>query len=384
MNTVQRSAWMTDELDTFRRTVRNFFETEVVPHRDRWEAQQHVDRSVWRKAGEIGMICASVPEAVGGLGGTFAHEAVIIEEQARAGDTAFGIIMGSPMALPPLLKFGSAEQKRRYIPEIASGEAIVAFALTEPGAGSDAKAIRMTARRDGDSYILNGQKTFISNGSNADLATVVARTGPAGTGTRGISAFFVDLRGLEGYRVGRVLKKIGQKGQDTAELFFDDCRVPAESLLGGVEGQGFGQIMSSLQTERTVLGLYGVAYAEQALRLTVEHVKTRQAFGQTLFELQNTRFKLAECATKVHISRLFIDDCIRKVIDDTLDPATASMAKYWGTELQGEVIDTCLQFFGGYGYMLEYPIARMYADARIQRIYGGANEIQKEVIARSL
>ncbi len=373
-----------DELDAFRRTVRNFLETEVMPYREKWEQQQHVDRSVWRKAGELGLICASVPAEYGGIGGTFAHEAVIVEEQARAGDSAFGVIMGSPMALPPLVNYGSEAQKRRYFPEIAAGEAIVAFALTEPGAGSDAKAIQMTAKRDGDHYLLNGQKTFISNGYNADLATVVARTGPAEMGPAGISAFFVDLRGLEGYSVGRILKKIGQKGQDTAELFFDNCRVPADTLLGGVEGKGFGQIISSLQAERTILGLYGVAYAERALELTLEHVKTREAFGQTLFDLQNTRFKLAECATKVRIGRLFIDDCIQKVIDGTMDGATAAMAKYWCTDLQGEIIDTCLQFFGGYGYITEYPIARMFADARIQRIYGGANEIQKEVIARSL
>ncbi|MHB2266311.1 acyl-CoA dehydrogenase family protein [Aliihoeflea sp. 2WW] len=378
------SPWVNDELEAFRRTVRHFFETVVTPHREQWEAQQHVDRSVWKKAGELGLICASVPEEYGGMGGTFAHEAIIVEEQARAGDTAFGLIMGSPMALPPLLNYGSVSQKRKYMPEIAAGNAIVAFALTEPGAGSDAKAIQTTARRDGHSYVLNGQKTFISNGYNADLATVVARTGPAETGAGGISAFFVDLRELEGYSVGRILKKIGQKGQDTAELFFDDCRIPADALLGGVEGRGFGQIITSLQAERTILGLYGVAYAEQALELTLEYVKSRQAFGKSLFDFQNTRFKLAECATKVRISRLFIDDCIARVLEGTIDPATASMAKYWGTDLQVEVIDTCLQFFGGYGYMTDYPIARMFADARVQRIYGGANEIQKEVIARSL
>jgi acyl-CoA dehydrogenase len=376
--------WSTPALEDFRRTVRRFFETEVVPRRDVWEGQQFVNRSVWEKAGELGLICASVPEEYGGMGGTFAHEAVIIEEQARAGDTAFGLIMGSPMALPPLLNFGSEAQKRRFIPQIAAGRAILAFAMTEPGAGSDAKAIRTSARRDRDGYILNGQKIFISNGYNADLATIVARTGAAGTGTKGISAFFVDLRGLKGYKVGRILRKIGQKGQDTAELFFDDCRIPADSLLGSVEGEGFGQIMSSLKIERVILGLYGVAYAEQALTHTLAYVKSRAAFGQSLFDFQNTRMRLAECATKTRISRIFIDECVRKAMDGTLDAVTASMAKYWCTDLQGEVIDACLQFFGGYGYMADYPIARMFADARVQRIYGGANEIQKEIIARSL
>lgn len=381
---MDKRSWSTPALEDFRRTVRRFLETEVVPRREIWERQQFVDRSVWEKAGELGLICASVPEEYGGMGGTFAHEAIIIEEQARVGDTAFGLIMGSPMALPPLLKFGSEAQKRHFIPEIAAGKAILAFALTEPGAGSDAKAIRTSARRDGDSYILNGQKMFISNGYNADLATIVARTGAAGSGKKGICAFFVDLRGLQGYKVGRILKKIGQHGQDTAELFFDDCRIPADSLLGNVEGEGFEQIMSSLQIERTILGLFGVAYAEQALEHTLEYVKSRTAFGQSLFDFQNTRMKLAECVTKTRISRIFIDECVQKVMDGTLDTVTASMAKYWCTELQGEVIDVCLQFFGGYGYMTEYPIARMFADARVQRIYGGANEIQKEIIARSL
>lgn len=379
-----RPAWSDDTLETFRETVRHFFETEVTPRREEWEEQQRVDRSVWRKAGEIGLLCASVPAEFGGMGGTFAHEAVIVEEQARAGDSAFGLVMGSPMALPPLVKFGSEDQKRRFLPEIAAGKAICAFALSEPGAGSDAKAIRTTARRDGGDYVLNGQKTFISNGANADVATVVARTGPPEAGTAGISAFFIDLRDLKGFSVGRVLKKIGQKGQDTAELFFDDCRIPADALLGPEEGRGFRQIMESLQTERTILGLSGVTIAERAIELTLEHVKSRRAFGGTLYDLQNTRLKLAECATKAKISRVFIDDCVARVLDGSLDPATASMAKYWGTDLQCEIIDTCLQFFGGYGYMTDYPIARMYADARIQRIYGGANEIQKEVIARAL
>ena len=378
-----RSGWEDDETDAFRSTVRKFFETEVMPWRERWEEQQYVDRSVWEKAGDLGLICASVPEAFGGMGGTFAHEAVLIEEQARAGDTAFGVVMGSPMVTPAFMKCASPGQLRRWMPDVAAGRSILAFGLTEPGAGSDAKMIRTSARREGDHYVLNGSKIFISNGYNADLVLLAARTSDTASTSGAISAFMIETRNLEGYRVGRILDKIGQKGQDTVEMFFDEVRVPAENRLGE-EGTAFGKLMGGLQHERTVVALIGVAMAERAVELTLEHVKARQAFGGTLWDLQNTRLKLAECATKVRLGRLMIDECIQRIMAGTLDAGTSSMAKYWCTEMQGEVIDTCLQMFGGYGYMTEYPIARMYADARIQRIYGGANEIQKEVIARSL
>jgi len=380
----QISPWATPELEDFRRSVRRFLEQDIVPNREKWEKQQYVDRDLWLKAGELGMICASVPEEYGGIGGTYAHEAVIIEEQARVNDSALGVVMGSTLAMPLFLKAASEEQKHRYIPQITTGEKILAFALTEPGAGSDAKAIRTTAERKGDKYIINGQKTFISNGYNADLAMVVARTGPKETGTRGISMFLVETRNRSGYRFGNILPKIGQKGQDTAELFFDNMEVPADCLMGPEEGKGFAQIMSGFEIERTTIGLIGIANAERALELTLEHTKAREAFGGTLFDQPVVRQKLAECATEIRIGRTFIDDCIQRVIDGTLDNATASMAKWWCTELQGRVLDTCVQLHGGYGYMTEYQVARMYADARVQRIYGGANEIQKEVVARSL
>lgn len=380
--TAYRSPWHSPELDDFRASVRRFFETEVALHRDRWEAQQHVDRALWRKAGALGMLCAGVPEEWGGVGGSFLHEAVIVEEQARVGDTAFGVVLAN-MGVPILLHAATPEQRLRWIPPLTRGDSVFAFALSEPGAGSDAKALRTTARRDGEHYVLEGAKTFISNGHHGDTVLVAARE-PGTEGARGVSLFVLDTRGLPGYRVGRLLHKMGQKGQDTAELFFDGVRVHHSQLLGGVEGQGFRQLMEGLRTERVVLGLIGVAQAERAVALTLDHVKQRQAFGGTLFDLQNTRFKLAECATRTHVARVFIDHCIALAVEDRVDATTAAMAKWWCTELQNQVIDECVQLHGGYGYMAEYPIARMWADARIQRIYGGANEIQKEVIARSL
>jgi len=376
-----RSPWMTDDLESFRTTVRRFFETEVAPYAERWEEQQYVDRAVWRKAGDLGMLCVSVPEQYGGIGGSFLHEAIIIEEQARVGDCAFGIVLAN-MGVPIFLRAATEEQKHQWIPRLTSGESILAFALTEPGAGSDAKAITTTANREGDQYVLNGSKTFISNGYNGDVVLVAARTSATEDKSKGISLFMLDTKDLAGYRVGRILNKVGQKGQDTAELFFDDVRAPAANLVGGVENQGFKQLMSGLRTERTVLGLSAVANAERAVSLTVGYVKQRKAFGKTLWDLQNTRFKLAECQTQVRIARIFVDHCIQLAMEDKLDSATAAMCKWWNTELQNRVIDECVQLHGGYGYMTEYPIAKMWADARIQRIYGGATEIQKEVIAR--
>jgi acyl-CoA dehydrogenase len=381
MSLPYRSPWLTEELEAFRATVRRFFETEVAPFAERWETQQYVDRSVWRKAGEIGMLCVSVPTEYGGMGGSFLHEAIIIEEQARVGDCAFGVVLAN-MGVPIFLHAASEPQKHQWIPRLASGESTFAFALTEPGAGSDAKAITTTARRQGDSYVINGSKTFISNGYNGDVVLLAARTADTADPSKGISLFMLDTRGLEGYRVGRILKKMGQKGQDTAELFFDDVRIPAENLIGSEENQGFKQLMNGLRTERAVLGLIAVATAERAVRLTVDHVKNRKAFGKTLWDLQNTRLKLAECQTQVHIARIFVDHCIQLAAEDRLDSSTAAMCKWWNTELQNKVIDECVQLHGGYGYMAEYPIARMWADARIQRIYGGATEVQKEVVAR--
>lgn len=376
------SPWMTPELETFRDAVRRFVEAEVVPHQERWKQQQHVDRDLWKKGGEMGILLADIPEEYGGSGGNFAHQSIVFEELSYAGDTAFGLHVHAIVA-HYLLNQGTEEQKRKYLPLLASGEMIAAIAMSEPGAGSDLKGVRTTAIRDGDAYVLNGSKIFISNGYMADLIVVVAKTDPA-AGAKGVSLMLLETRNCEGFRVGRILEKIGQKGQDTCELFFDNVRVPLENVLGGAEGKGFSQLMTELPYERTILGVAGVASIERALRLTVEYTRERKAFGQPLIEMQNTRFVLAEVKTEATVARTFIDRCILDMIEGRMDTVLASMAKYWISDLQCKVIDTCLQLFGGYGYMLEYPIAQMYADARVQRIYGGANEIMKEIISRSL
>ncbi len=377
-----RSPWMSDELVMFRDAVRRFVATELAPHEDRWCRQQHVDRDAWRKAGDMGILLCDVAEAYGGAGATFAHECVVFEELQRANVTSFGKHVHSIVA-HYVAAYASEDRKARWLPKMASGDWIGAIAMSEPGAGSDLQGLRTRAVRDGDSYVINGSKTFISNGHMADLVLVVVKT-DAAAGARGTSLLMVETPGLAGYRRGRILDKIGMKGQDTAELFFDDVRVPAENLLGGVEGRGFAQLMDQLPWERTIIAVAAVAAIERAVELTVEYTKERRAFGKTLFELQNTRFKLAECATTAHVARVFVDSCIGRMNEGTLDTATASMAKWWTTEMQCGVIDECLQLFGGYGYMLDYPIAKMYADARVQKIYGGANEIMKEIVARSL
>jgi len=376
------SPWMNPELDGFRESIRRFIESEVTPHQDRWRAQQHVDRALWHKGGEMGMLLADIPEEYGGSGGNFAHQAVVFEELSDAGDMAFGIHVHAIVA-HYILNQGTEAQKKKYLPLLASGEMVAAIAMSEPGAGSDLKGIRTSAVRDGDGYRINGSKIFISNGYLADLVVVVTKTDPD-AGAKGVSLMLVETRDCPGYRVGRILEKIGQKGQDTCELFFDDVHVPADAVLGGVEGRGFYQLMTELPYERTILGIAGVAAIERALRLTVEHTRERKAFGQALIEMQNTRFVLAEIKTEATIARTFIDRCIVDTLEGRMDTELASMAKYWISDLQCKVIDQCLQLFGGYGYMLEYPIAQMYVDARVQRIYGGANEIMKEIISRSL
>jgi acyl-CoA dehydrogenase len=373
---------MTSELATFRDVVRRFVQQELVPHEEGWRKQQHVDRAAWRKAGSLGLLLTDVPEEYGGGGGTFAHEAIVAEELGYAGISSFGNSVHSIVA-HYVLNHASEEQKRRWLPRMASGDCITAIAMSEPGAGSDLQAVKTRAERQGDHYVVNGAKTFISNGYNADLVCVVAKTDPAAR-ARGISLLMVETADLPGYRVGRILEKIGQKGQDTTELFFDDCRVPVGSLLGAGEGQGFVQLMQELPYERTLISVQAVAAIERALGLTVDYTKQRQVFGKPLLDLQNTRFKLAEAKTQAHVARVFLDSCIERLLRGELDTVTASMAKWWTTDLQCQVIDECLQLHGGYGYMLEYPIAQMYADARVQRIYGGANEIMKEIIARSL
>lgn len=376
------SPWMNPELEGLRDAVRRFVDSEITPHQQRFKQQQHVDRELWNKGGEMGLLLADIPEQYGGSGGTFAHQAVVFEELAYAGDMAFGIHVHAIVA-HYILNQGTEAQKLKYLPLLASGEMVAAIAMSEPGAGSDLKGIRTTAVAGPDGYLVNGSKTFISNGYLADLILVVVKTDP-NAGARGVSLLLLETRNNPGFRVGRILEKVGQKGQDTCELFFDNAHVAADNVLGGVEGQGFAQLMTELPYERTILGVSGVAAIERALKLTVEHTRERKAFGQALIEMQNTRFVLAEIKTEATIARIFIDRCIEDMIAGRMDAVQASMAKYWISDLQCKVIDQCVQLFGGYGYMLEYPIAQMYVDARVQRIYGGANEIMKEIIARSL
>ncbi len=376
------SSWMNAELEGFRDAVRRFIQAEILPHQDKWKHQQHVDREIWNKAGEMGMLLADIAEEYGGSGGTFAHECVVFEELSTLGDTCFGLHVHAIVA-HYILNQGTEAQKKKYLPQLASGAMIAAIAMTEPGAGSDLQGVRTSALLDGDEYIVNGSKTFISNGFMADLVLLVAKTDPA-KGAKGTSLMLVETANLAGYRRGRILEKLGQKGQDTCELFFDNVRLPAESILGGIPGAGFVQLMTELPYERAIVAVAGVAAIERALALTVEHTRERMVFGKPLIDMQNTRFVLAEIKTEATVARIFIDHCIEQLIAGNLDTVRASMAKYWITDLQCSVVDRCLQLFGGYGYMLEYPITQMYADARVQRIYGGANEIMKEIIARAL
>ncbi len=380
----QRPSWMTEELDILSDHAARFYAAEMVPNEARWQEQGHVDRDFWRKAGAAGILCASVPEEYGGAGASFFHEAVLITEQFRAtGVSGFSNSVHSQISAHYILNYGTEEQKRRWLPKMSSGEMVAAIAMTEPGAGSDLQSVRTTARLEGNAYRLNGSKMFITNGQLADLIIVVCKTDPTAR-SKGISLLVVETEGAEGFRRGRNLDKIGQKSSDTSELFFDDVQVSPDNLLGGVEGQGFYQLMQQLPQERLVLGLKAVAVMERAVEGTVEYTQGREAFGGTLFDLQNTRFKLAEAKTIAHIARVFIDDCVEKHVRGELDVATAAMLKWWCSQMQCDVIDECLQLHGGYGYMTEYPIAQMYADARIQKIYGGANEVMKELVARSL
>ena len=341
-----------------------------------------VDRDAWRALGEIGALLPSVPEPYGG-GGTFAFEAAVTEDiSALAPELATGVSVHSTIVAHYILSYGSDDQKRRWLPKMARGEFVGAIAMTEPGAGSDLRAVRTTARRVGNSYVLNGQKTFITNGHAADLIIVVARTGEPGA--KGLSLLVIETADCPGFRRGRSLDKIGQHASDTSELFFDEAVAPPENLLGAEEGLGFAQLMEQLPRERLILAVASVAAMESAIALTVDYTKQRKAFGQPLIAFQNTAFKLAERQTEATIGRVFVDFCIQRLIAGELDTVTASMAKYWCSEKQFETVDECLQLHGGYGYMEEYPIARMFVDARIQKIYGGANEIMKVIIARSL
>jgi len=376
------SPWMDDDLRMLREAVSRFVETEMLPHEPRWRAQKHVDRSTWRQVGASGFLLMDVPSEYGGGGGDFRHEAVLYEECNRRGISGFGQGVHS-IAAHYVLNYGTEEQKQRWLPRMASGDLIGAIAMTEPGAGSDLKGIRTRAVRDGGEYVVNGSKIFITNGSIATILMLVVRTDP-GDRSRGLSILMVETENLPGYRVGRVLDKMGMTAQDTSELFFEDVRVTADCLLGGEEGRGMHMLMGDLPYERLTIALGGVAAMEGAYAETVRYVKERQAFGQKIAEFQNTRFKLAEVATHVHVARVFVDRCIELLVKGELDTETAAMAKWWITDIQQQVIDECVQLHGGYGYMNEYLVCRMFADSRVQRIYGGTNEIMKELISRTI
>jgi alkylation response protein AidB-like acyl-CoA dehydrogenase len=369
------------EHETFRDSVRRFMQEEVAPHDERWQEQGYADKEVWRKAGENGFLCPTMPPEYGGAGADKLYSVVLIEEQARANNSSLGFGLHSEIVAPYLLAYGSEALKRQYLPKMASGEMIGAIAMSEPGAGSDLQGVKTTALRKNNIFLVNGSKTFITNGWNCDLVIVVAKTDPA-KGAKGTSLVVVDTS-MKGFTKGRRLKKMGLKGQDTAELFFDNVEVPAQNLVGEVNN-GFVYLMQELPWERMQIAIGAVAKAEAALEWTKAYVSERKAFGRTVASFQSTRFKLAELVTEVQIARVFVDRCIDLLLQKKLTPEVAAMAKYWVTDLEGKVMDECVQLHGGYGYMWEFPIARAYVDARVQRIYGGTNEIMKEVISRSL
>lgn len=379
-------AWLDEDHVIFKEAAERFFARELAPDLDVWLDQGIVDRDAWRAAGQAGMLLTDMPQEYGGGGGDFGHESLVLEAAEQVGIASnMALAVHSTICAPYILNYGTEHQKKTWLPRMATGDAVAAIAMTEPGTGSDLQGIKTTAIRaeDGrDGYVLNGQKTFISNGQHADLAIVVARTG--GEGARGLSLIVVETEDAPGYRRGRNLEKLGQKAADTSELFFDDVFVPSNNLLGGEPGQGFYQLMNQLPRERLSVGVMAVAAMDRALALTVDYVKGRKAFGQAIGDFQNTQFRLAECKTEAHIARVFVDNCIERLMRNDLDTETASMVKWWTSEKQCQIIDECLQLHGGYGYMWEYPIAKMYADARVQKIYAGSNEIMKVLISRSL
>lgn len=379
------------ELDLFRDNVRRYVGNELAPRYPEWEEAESIPREVWNELGEAGLLCTDVPEDYGGLGGEFAMSAVVVEELSRAGLTglATGVTVHSDIVAPYILHMGTEEQKQAWLPRMASGEVVGAIGMTEPGAGSDLQGMRSQAKRDpgsgsgtgGDDWVLNGSKTFITNGGQCDLLIAAARTKPEG-GARGTSLFLVDTS-LEGFRKGRDLEKIGQHAGDTAELFFDDVRMPGNALLGGENG-GFGHLIDELPRERLALAIGAIGAAEGALAITIDYVNERKAFGESIASFQNTRFRLAEMETDIQLNRAYMEKCMAKFQSGVMNVTDAAMVKYAATEMQCRVADGCLQLFGGYGYMREYPIARAFVDARVQRIYGGTSEIMKELIARSL
>ena len=380
---VPTPGWMSDDLSMLQDMANRFMDGEIVPQYERYEKEEAVERSAWEKAGAAGLLCASMPEEFGGAGGTYAHEAIIAEAISHAGVDGFGIALHNAIVAPYILHHGSEEQKQRWLPRLATGELIGAIAMTEPGAGSDLQGIKTTAKKDGNHYVVNGSKTFITNGQNANLIIVVTKTDPA-AGAKGTSLMVIETDAVEGFERGRNLDKIGLKANDTSELFFNNVRIPTSNLIGPEEGQGFFQLMQELPQERLLIANQAIAMIERALTLTIDYVRERKAFGKSVLDFQNTQFKLAELKSEATMARVFVNHCVEQHLAGALTPTTASMAKYLLTDLQCKVMDECLQLHGGYGYMNEYPIARMFRDARVQRIYGGTNEIMKLLIARSL
>jgi acyl-CoA dehydrogenase len=382
---VERPEFMQDEdLRMFEDSVAKFFEQNASPDTvDRWRSQHVVDRDMWTKAGAAGLLGLSLPEAYGGAGGDYRHEVILMEQLGLKAVDGFGISLHNAIVAPYIHHYGTQEQKERWLPKMCTGELVTAIAMTEPGAGSDLQAVKTTAVRSGNQYVINGSKTFITNGQNANLIIVVTKTDPA-QGAKGTSLIVVETYEVEGFTRGRNLDKMGQPAQDTSELFFNDVKVPTSNLLGTEEGQGFYQLMGQLPQERLNIAVQAIATIERALELTIEYVKQRPAFGKKVVDFQNTQFVLAECKTEATVAKVFVNHCIGVHLQGKLDAATASMAKYWVTDLENKIIDRCLQLFGGYGFMDEYPISRMYRDSRIQRIYGGTNEIMKMLIARTL
>ena len=381
---IERTLYSPDH-EAFRDSFRRFIDKEIAPFHADWEDQGYVDRAVWNKAGDNGFLCMSMPEAYGGSGADRLYSVIQMEELGQVGYSGIGYSLHNEIVAPYIERYGTEAQKTKFLPAMASGAMIGAIAMSEPAAGSDLQGIKTTALKQADgSYILNGSKTFITNGWHADLVIVVAKTNPA-AGAKGTSLLLVE-RGMPGFSVGKRLKKMGMKAQDTSELFFDQVHVPADNLLGGavLENKGFICLMEQLPWERLQIAISAVAAAQAAIDWTVDYVKERKVFGQTVGSFQNTRFTLAELQTQVQIAAVFVDKCTELLLQDKLDTATASMAKYWCSDMQCKVMDECVQLFGGYGYMWEYPITRAYADARVQRIYGGTNEIMKEVITRAM